>query len=123
MLVSPCPTGSYEKLSYLELISLHCGFLRSPVPYITALSVLKPSDPVPDGYTLSDGDDLHNGAWPKLPGLLLAYKLQTPPDPDALGAAEGMVDEEEVVTEVDVLYGEGKVSGRSLIRWHLLSAH
>ena len=85
------------------------------MPYITSIAVLRPDDPVPEGFFVSEGDDLHNGAWPKLPGMLLAYKLQSPPDVDALGAAEGMIDEEEVVTEVDVLYGEGQVSTPSIV--------
>jgi hypothetical protein len=80
------------------------------VPYITSITVLSPKDEVPAGYVVAKGDDLHSGSWPKLPGSLLAFKLQSPPNPDALGAAEGLVDEEEVVTEVDVLYGEGAVS-------------
>lgn len=80
------------------------------VPYITSIAVVKSSKDLPSGFVLSSGDDLHSGAWPRLPGLLLAYKLKNPPD-DSLDGIP--VEEEEVVTEIDVLFGEGEVSPRA----------
>ncbi|KAL7412473.1 Metallo-dependent phosphatase-like protein [Mrakia frigida] len=78
---------------------------RFDVPYITSIVVVKSSKDLPSGFVLSSGDDLHSGAWPRLPGLLLAYKLKNPPD-DSLDGIP--VEEEEVVTEIDVLFGEGE---------------
>jgi hypothetical protein len=72
--------------------------------------------PLPPGYILAQGDDLHSGAWPRLPEQRLAYKLRYPPDlkaPDSTGDDDDdkeeyakLIDEQTVMTEIDVLYGD-----------------
>lgn len=89
---------------------------RFDVPYITSVVVLDKGVPVPPGFILAAGDDLHSGAWPRLPEQRLAYKLRYPPGyetPDGVAAenyqkeeGDAPVDEKLVLTEIDVLYGD-----------------
>ena len=91
------------------------------MPYVTSVAILDKGAPLPPGFILAQGDDLHSGAWPRLPEQRLAYKLRYPPGlkaPDSIDEDDNnksedadSVDEKLVVTEVDVLYGDD-------VPWH-----
>lgn len=87
------------------------GFRLTPsppvVPYVTSIKLIPSKDPIPPGYTAAKGDDLHSGVWPTQAGLRLVYRLEDP-SIGRLGQGADTLDEARVVTEIDVLYGDGE---------------
>lgn len=82
---------------------------RLDVPLVTDLRVVP--EPVPEtlksdleGWTQAKGD-LHDGIWPAQPVMRLWYRVA---DQSTLWKKQGIVGNEQIVTELDIVYGDAE---------------
>jgi hypothetical protein len=111
LLAHPFPAWTVTPRSWLISSSSILPIFFDPVSYITDIRLLASKDDLDlsSDEILASGDDLHSGIYPTLPPLWLAYKTQVGEPSDAW-LEEDETGEEEIITEIDVLYGDGEVS-------------
>lgn len=109
--IRSCPLLSFKASSLNDRADFLDSPSSSPVSYITDIKILTSKTDLPQGYTIASGDDLHSGVYPTLPPLWLAYKTQSSQSLDEMDdwAVVREAEEEEILTEIDVLFGDGEV--------------
>lgn len=84
---------------------------RLDVPLIDDIQVHPDPPPAsfnPEGWVKASGD-LHSGTWPTQPELRMWYHTRKPNSPGGVASdhLSPREDRKEIITEIDLLYGEG----------------